>query len=135
MSIDHHDALIYSMLLVSAADGDMTDKEMTIIGEAVRSLPIFADYDIERLPKATKSFAKLMSDEDGLEGAIKAVKKNLPKHLRETAYALAVEVVAVDQKASQEELRMLEMMRHRLDVERLAAAGIERGAAARYARA
>ena len=134
MSIDHHDALIYSMLLVSAADGNMTDAEINTIGEIVRTLPIFTDYDIERLPNATKAFAKLMEDPDGLEEAFKQVKKHLPKHLRETAYALAVDVVAVDQEASQEELRMLEMMRHRLDVERLAAAGIERGAAARYAR-
>ena len=135
MSIDHHDALIYSMLLVSAADGNMTDPEMATIGEIVRLAPIFADFDIEHLPKATKSFAKLMNDDDGLEGALKEVKKHLPKHLRETAYAFAVEVVAVDQEASQEELRVFELMRHRLDVERLAAAGIERGAAARYARA
>ena len=135
MSIDNHEAQIYSMLLVSAADGNMTDAEMTTIGEAVRTVPIFADYDIEHLPKATKAFARLMEDEDRLEGALKQVKKHLPKHLRETAYALAVEVVAVDQEASQEELRVLELMRHRLDVERLAAAGIERGAAARYARA
>lgn len=134
MSIDHHDALIYSMLLVSAADGNMTDAEMATIGDIVRTLPVFADYDIERLPKTSKAFAKMLEDDDGLEGALKQVKKHLPKHLRETAYALAVDVVDADQKASQEELRVLELMRHRLDIERLAAAGIERGAAARYAR-
>jgi transposase len=42
--------------------------------------------------------------------------------------------VASDPTASQEELRLLELMRHRLDIERLAAAGIERGAAARFIR-
>ena len=31
-----------------------------------------------------------------------------------------------------EELRILELLRHRLDVDRLAAAGIERGARARH---
>ena len=39
--IDHHSALIYIMVLVSACDGDMTDPELEAIGENVRYLPIF----------------------------------------------------------------------------------------------
>jgi hypothetical protein len=132
--IDHHDALIYSMLMVSASDGNMTDAEMTTIGEIVRTLPVFRDYDLDKLPKAAQGFAKLVAKSDGLEDVFEQIKKNLPGHLVETAYALAVDVVASDPKATQEELRLLEMMRHRLDVERLVAAGIERGAAARYIR-
>ena len=42
------------------------------------------------------------------------------------------EEVAADGDASQEELRMLEMIRFRLDVDRLTAAAIERGARARH---
>lgn len=132
--IDHHEALIYAMLMVSAADGNMTDAEMTTIGDIVRTLPVFRDYDIQQLPKASQAFAKQMASDNGLEAVFKQIKKSLPGHLCETAYALAVDVVASDPQASQEELRLLEMMRHRLDVERLAAAGIERGAAARFIR-
>ena len=58
----------------------------------------------------------------------------MPARLYPTAYALACDVVAVDGVATQEELRLLEMMRHSLDVDRLTAAAIERGAAARFAR-
>jgi tellurite resistance protein len=131
---DHHEALIYAMLMVSASDGNMTDAEMNTIGEIVRTLPVFRDYDLEKLPKAAQGFAKLVAKSDGLEEVFKLIKHSLPGHLTETAYALAVDVVASDAKASQEELRLLEMMRHQLDIERLAAAGIERGAAARYIR-
>jgi len=131
---DHHDALIYSMLLVAASEGNMTDAEMQTIGEIVRTLPVFRDYDLDKLPKASQRFAQFVSKDNGLEDVFKLIKKNLPGHLAETAYALAVDVVASDPKASQEELRLLEMMRHRLDVERLAAARIERAAAARYIR-
>ena len=56
----------------------------------------------------------------------------LPERLRETAYALAVDVVAADGVASQEELRLLEIFRHTVKVGRLEAAAIERGAAARF---
>lgn len=132
--ITHHDALIYAMLVASASDGNMTDAEMHMIGEIVRTLPIFATYDIDDLPKTTQAFAELMAQDDGLEAIFKKIRDSLPRNLRETAYALAVDVVAADQTASQEELRALEMMRHKLDIERLAAAGIERGAAARFIR-
>jgi tellurite resistance protein len=130
---DHHEALIYAMLMVSASDGNMTDAEMNTIGEIVKNLPVFQDYDLDKLPKAAQGFAQLVAKSDVGE-VFKLIKRKLPGHLTETAYALAVDVVASDPKASQEELRLLEMMRHQLDVERLVAAGIERGAAARYIR-
>jgi uncharacterized membrane protein YebE (DUF533 family) len=47
---DHHEALIYSMLMVSASDGNMTDAEMNTIGDIVRTLPVFQDYDLDQLP-------------------------------------------------------------------------------------
>jgi hypothetical protein len=43
-------------------------------------------------------------------------------------------VVAADGRAQQEDLRLLEMIRHRLDIDRLIAAAIERGARARSMR-
>ena len=132
--IDHHEALIYAMLMVSASDGNMTDAEMSTIGDIVKNLPVFHDYDPDQLPDTAQAFAKLIDSSNGLENLFKLIKSHLPGHLTETAYALAVDVVASDPKASQEELRLLEMMRHQLDIERLAAAGIERGAAARYIR-
>ena len=63
---------------------------------------------------------------------LRLVHEALPDKLHETAYAIACDIVAADLSASQEELRLLEMLRHRLDVDRLAAAAIERGARARH---
>ncbi len=131
----HHDGLIYTMVLASAADQDMTDSELMTIGEIVRTLPVFEDYDEGDLPGATEACAELLAEEDGLDRAIDFIKGALPEKLRETAYALACDIVAADNEASQEELHLLEFLRHRLDVERLAAAAIERGARARHATA
>lgn len=133
--IDHHTALIYTMVLVAAADADMTDRELGTIGEMVRFLPVFRDYGTDGLPEAAGACAELLQRDDGLDRALDEIYAALPEHLRETAYALACDVVAADGKASQEELRLLEMIRHRLEVGRLAAAAIERGARARHARA
>ncbi len=56
-TISHHTALVYTMVLVSAADSDMTDSELFTIGEIARTLPVFKDYDPERLPKAAEDCA------------------------------------------------------------------------------
>ncbi len=130
--IDHHAALIYTMVLVSAADSDMTDAEMTTIGEVVRYLPIFRDFDRDDLTRISGECADLLYDEDGLDKALDAIKAALPEKLCETAYAMACDVVAADGAASQEELRLLEMLRHHLDIDRLHSAAIERGARARH---
>ncbi len=127
-----HEGLIYTMVLVSAADSDMTDEELRVIGDIVRHLPVFHDYDEAGLPATAAACAELLAEEDGLDRAIDVIKGALPQNLRETAYALACDVAAADGEANQEELRLLEILRHRLDIDRLIAAGIERGARARH---
>ena len=129
-----HDALIYTMVIVSAADRDMTDAELAIIGDIVGHLPVFRDFDRQHLPGVLEACTRLLNRNDGLEEAFAAIKEALPANLRETAYAIACDVAAADGEASQEELRVLEMMRHRLAIDRLIAAGIERGARARFQR-
>jgi tellurite resistance protein len=112
----------------------MTDAELAIIGDIVGHLPAFRGFDRELLPDVLEACTRLLNRENGLDEAFAAIKKTLPANLRETAYAIACDVAAADGEASQEELRILEMMRHRLDIDRLIAAGIERGARARFQR-
>ena len=76
--------------------------------------------------------AELLGRDDGLEEGLQSIKEALPKKLWETAYALACDVVAADGEATQEELRILELLRHRLGIDRLVATAIERAARARF---
>lgn len=131
--IDHHAALIYTMVLVSAADSDMTDAELRTIGEMVQYLPVFRDFDSEKLPAIAQDCAALLDDDNGLEKTLQTIKDNLPAGLKETAYTLACDIAAADGSAKQEELRLLEMIRYAFGVDRLSAAAIERAARARYA--
>lgn len=130
--ITHHAALVYTMVLVSAADNNMPDVELQSIGDMVMHLPVFRDFDRSKLTAITSECAKLLQDKDGLEKALTAVKEALPEKLRETAYALACDVAAADGKVTQEESRFLEMIRFRLNIGRLPAAAIERGSRARH---
>ncbi len=132
--VSHHAALIYVMVMVSAADRNMTDAELHTIGEIVSFLPVFRDYDAGLLPQTTISCAEMLDADDGFDRALEFIKAALPPRLRETAYALACDVAASDGEAHQEVLRLLEIIRHRLEIDRLAAAAIERGARARFIR-
>jgi len=128
----HHEGLIYTMVLASACDRDMTDKELQTIGEMVRNLPVFRDFDEEELTDITRACAEILNSEDGLDDALDFIRDALPPKLRETSYAIACDIIATEGGASQEELRLLELIRYRLDIDRLTAAAIERGARARH---
>jgi len=130
--LSYHDALIHIMVTMSAADRTMSDRELAKIGTIIRSLPIFIDFDEQRMIAVADECTRILQKEDGLDQIIKNALDSLPEHLRETAYALAVDVAAADLQIEQEELRLLQIYRNRLDIDRLTAAAIERGARARH---
>jgi tellurite resistance protein len=130
--LDHHRALIYTMVIVSAADSDMPDAELRIIGDIVEDLPVFQDLDRAELPRVLNDCTDLIGRDDGLDQTLKLIKSALPSKLRETAYAIACDLVAADGEATQEELRILELIRYRLNIDGLIAVAIERGAKARF---
>jgi uncharacterized tellurite resistance protein B-like protein len=130
--LDRHEALIHGMVMMAAADSVMTQSEMDMIGRIVTHLPIFRDFDLARLAGVADDCLEKLQGEDGLDLIIGEMKESLPVELRETAYALAVEVAAADLEASDEELNLLQMIRQALDLDRLICAGIERGVRARF---
>lgn len=133
--LDRHEALIHSMMMMAAADGVVSDPEMSTIGRICAHLPIFQDFDLNRLPMIADVCIGKLKDENGLETIICEIRDALSMSLRETAYALAVEVAAADLEATDEELNLLQMMRQMLQLDRLICTGIERGVRARFARA
>jgi len=132
--ITTHSALIYAMVLSAAADGSVDDEELETISEIINVLPVFQEFEIGNFGQIASSCIDLLSEPDGLDAAVDQIKRTLPEHLGATAYALSCDVVAADGTATQEELRFLEILRHELNVDRLTAAAIERGSAARYTR-
>jgi hypothetical protein len=59
------------------------------------------------------------------------IKGGLPKKLRETAYAVALEFAAADLDVKPEETRFLDMLSESLELDRLTTTAIERGIRAR----
>ncbi len=129
--LDHHDALIYTMVTMSAVDRTMTDAELSRIGEIVSHLPVFANYDSDGLIGASQACGEILSSNNGLQQMLQLIRAALPKRLRETAYALALEVAAADLEVKPEEMRLLELLSDSLELDRLTTTAIERGIRAR----
>ncbi|MBB5516698.1 tellurite resistance protein [Rubricella aquisinus] len=128
------DALVAVMIATSAADEQLSDKELRTIEQLVSVLPAFKGYDTERIPVVFQVVFDIFDDIDGIDALIGLVKQSLPAKLNETAYALACDIAAADGKLEASELRLLQMLRQDLEVDRLTAAAIERGASARHRR-
>jgi len=126
------EALIYLMVVISAVDRDMNEAELRRIGEAVRFLPVFKGFDEQRIIEVASQCQKLLQMENGPDTVLNLVRDTIPASLHETAYALAVEVVAADFFAAPEEVHMLQIVRNRLQLDDAIAAAIEGAAKARY---
>lgn len=130
--VSHHEALIYAMVTLSAADRTMTDRELMKIGDIVRTVPIFADFDPERLVPTAEKCGAILRESDGLDTVLALLSATLPPRLHETCYALVIEVAAADLHVEQEELRFLQMLSDEFELDQLVVAAIERSARVRY---
>ena len=126
------EALIYVMVMVSAADSTMTDEELLQLGDVVGKLPVFKGFDTDTLVLVTRDCAEALARENGMADTLALVAASLPMKLHDTAYALGVEIAAADLTVSPEEVRMLQLLRDHLKLDKLTIAAIERGAQARY---
>ncbi|MEY8839838.1 tellurite resistance TerB family protein [Cribrihabitans sp. XS_ASV171] len=131
-AISPQDCLVAIMVAISASDENIRTAELVKIQAAINMLPVFADYDSDRMRTAAQIVFDLFEEEDGLDALFALVRAHLPERLYETAYALACDVAAADGTLAETELRLLEEMRYELNIDRLHAAAIERGARARH---
>jgi len=130
-TISPETALVYIMVTVSASDEQMRDSEVARITGIVEYLPAFRNYNLDRLELDTQTCFAILQSDEGLDAVLGLVEEATPETHYDLVYSLACEVAASDGSLSQEELRLLEMIRHFLDIDRLTAAAIERGTASR----
>lgn len=133
-SLTPEEALICTIVLVAAADGAITDREIGVMAGLVQTLPAFFEFSSEQLASATDAAITLLGEDEGLSHAGQLIRDALEPRLRETAYALACDIVAADKGSSQPVLRMLELVVSELRLDPLVAAAIERAARARHQR-
>ena len=120
------------MIAVSASDENIQTSELVTIQSIVNHLPVFSNYDVDRIKTVAAMVLDLLSEVDGLDALFGLIRGSLPKSLNETAYAMACDVAAADGEMGQEELRMLQEIRYELYIDRLHGAAIEAAARARF---
>ena len=130
-AISVQDTLVYVMVSISAVDRNMDETEMLRIGNVVKTLPIFDGYNSDQLVNAAKSCRDILQDEEGLETVL-GFAAALPRNLQETAYVLAAEIAAADLSVTAEEVRLLQLLRNHLDIDKLTCAALELAARARH---
>ncbi len=69
--LDPHGALIYTMVIVSAAESNLSDNELQVIGDIIGHLPVFRGFDRRALPKllngCTEALARVMLEAESKE--------------------------------------------------------------------
>ncbi|HET6609563.1 MAG TPA: tellurite resistance TerB family protein [Rhodopila sp.] len=143
-SMNAPEALVLTMVLVAVADEGITDREIGIMAGQVQTLPAFHEFTTAQLNDVTEAAVGLLNEENGLAHAAHLIRDALSPKLRETAYALACEVIAggsqgigrmTGQRANRgQALDMLDFVREELGLDSLIAGAIERGVRARYQR-
>ena len=126
--LKQHEALIYIMVIMSAADADMRDTELRMMGEIIKTWPVFAGFAPANVLPTAQKCTKWLKKDDGIDQVLDIVFASLPARLRDTAYALAVEIAVADRDVQLEELRLLQILRDRLAISKLSVAAIEHSA-------
>jgi tellurite resistance protein len=122
------------MITISAVDRQISDEELRRIGSIVSELPPFEGYNRDWLVNEAQECGRQLAKPNGLTIVLELIKDTLPRRLYETAYVLAAEVAASDLNVRAEEIRCLELLAEKLELDKLTVAALERAARARHQR-
>lgn len=126
------EALVYTMVAAAEADHEIADAEINLIGDLGNHLPIFRTMDRAALTRVATACSEALAETGGRERVFRMVREALPRQLRETAYALACDVIAIDSRLQRSEMHTLEWLRAELGVDPAMARAIEQVAEARF---
>jgi uncharacterized membrane protein YebE (DUF533 family) len=126
------EALVYTMVAAAEADHEIDDAEIRIIGDLVNHLPVFRGMDRGAATRIATVCSKLLAEAGGRDRVFVQIREALSAQLRETAYAIACDVIAADSRLRRHELQILERIRAQLEVEPAMARAIEQVAKVRF---
>jgi uncharacterized membrane protein YebE (DUF533 family) len=130
--ISAQEALVYTMVAVAEADREIADAEIDLIGDLVNHLPIFKGVDRATMTAMATRCSEMLAQAGGGDKVFALIRRALSMPLRDTAYALACDVIAVDSRLNRAEMRILENIRAQLEVDPAMARAIERVAEVRF---
>ena len=130
--ISPQEALVYTMVAAAEADREIVDAEIHLIGDLGNHLPIFKGVDRAAMAEMATRCSDMLAQAGGSDQVFRLIRQTLPMPLRETAYALACDVIAVDSRLNRAEMRILDRIRTQLEVDPAMARAIEQVAEVRF---
>lgn len=125
-------ALIYAMVVAAGSDREIAQDEIGIIGDLAEHLPIFCGIDRQQVRELAMRCSEQVARPGGIEQVYGQIRGALPGRLREAAYSLSCDVIAVCRP--QQDKQALERVRAQLEVDPATARTIERAAEVRCRR-
>jgi uncharacterized membrane protein YebE (DUF533 family) len=126
------EALVYTMVAAAEADQEIADAEINLIGDLANHLPVFRALDRATLTALATACSQALAQPGGRAQVLRQIRKALPRQLRDTAYALACDVIAADSRLQRGEMQTLEWLRTELEVDAAMARAIEQIAEVRF---
>ena len=78
LDLTPQDSLVAIMIAISVSDETIRTAELVTIERIVNHLPVFAEYDIERLRRVSDFIFDLFTREDGLDVLFQRIREALP---------------------------------------------------------
>jgi uncharacterized membrane protein YebE (DUF533 family) len=129
--LSHQAALIYAMVVAAGSDREIAQDEIVIIGDLVDHLPIFDGMDRKQAIELVAACSEQLASPGGIDLVYAQIRAALSGRLREAAYALSCDVIALDRRL-QPDRRALARIGEQLEVDPATARAIERAARARF---
>jgi uncharacterized membrane protein YebE (DUF533 family) len=126
------EALVYTMVVAAESDHEIAEAEIKIIGDLVNHLPIFRGLDRAATTRMATACSKMLGQRGGSDKVFGLIRQALSVPLRDTAYALACDVIAADSRLNRNEMQILEQVRTELEVDPVMARAIEQVAEVRF---
>jgi uncharacterized membrane protein YebE (DUF533 family) len=120
------EALVYAMVIAAEADHQVVQAEIDIIGDLVHHLPAFAGLDRVAMTEMASRCSERIASEGSVDPLFEEIRHALSPGLRDTAYALICDVIAVDRRLNRDEMRLLDQIRAQLGVDPTLARTVER---------
>jgi hypothetical protein len=122
-------ALIGAMVLAAGSGRALAQAEIDIIGDLVHHLPFFGGVERGQVAELATQWSERQAAPGGVERAYGQIRGVLSRPLREAAYALSCDVVAICRPQQAEQA--LAPIRVRLKIDPATASTIERAARVR----
>jgi uncharacterized membrane protein YebE (DUF533 family) len=126
------EALVYTMVVAAESDHEIAEAEINVIGDLGNHLPVFQAVGRAKMTAMAMACSELLTKAGGRAKVFAMIRKALSPQLRDTAYALACDVIAVESRLRRDELQALEEVRAELEVDPAMARAIEQVAKVRF---